>query len=130
MALDEVLVQRETEAGAVGDWKAAVGVDPRLLHQHLAERGSRPAGWLVRELKPGRVRDRRDKMQVGEQADPMRPGVRRQLESGCFGQGCDFSELVHALRKNGIWLQDVVTGPFDQELEFVNAVVVLAACEL
>src|SRR3954468_1743960 len=49
------------------------------------------------------------------------------LEPGHLGQGRDLTHLAHALRQQRIRLEDVVAAAVDQELELVEAVVVLPA---
>ena len=81
----------------------------------------------MRELEEWTVWNRGRDVQVGHEADPVAPCVGRDLEARSLGQRRDLAHLAHTLGKQRIRLEDVVAPLVDQELELVEAVVVLAA---
>src|SRR5438105_1384152 len=83
--LDQLLVQLESETGPVRYAHAAAGVDPRLVHEHLAQGGGGPSRRLVWKLEPGVVGDGSHEVQVRQQTDAMRPRVRGHEETGTLG---------------------------------------------
>src|SRR5580704_17852537 len=81
VVLDPLMVELEAEPGPVGDLDATVGVDPRWVDEHLvAGSGGPAAARVVRKLKPVARRDRRGEVQIRNEADPVRPGVRYDAE--------------------------------------------------
>src|SRR5579862_9315421 len=104
VALHQLLVELDAEAGPVGDREATVAVDPDLFREHLAEGRGRPARRLVRKLEPGAVRDGGDEVQVREQPDSVGPGVRREEQAGGLGQRGDLAQLVDTLGQHRVRL--------------------------
>src|SRR5438067_8360715 len=79
--LDELFVELEAESRPLRRREASVLVDPRLFHEHLAQRRSGPARGLVRELEPGGVGDGGDEMEIGQEPDTVGPGVGRDEQA-------------------------------------------------
>ena len=124
------MVELEAEPGPVGDLDATVGVDPRWVDEHLvAGSGGPAAARVVRKLKPVARRDRRGEVQIRNEADPVRPGVRYDAEMRRLRERGHLPELERALGNDHIRLQNVVAAAVDKQLELVDAVVALAARE-
>ena len=64
--------------GADGTCRIAVGTRPDRLGEHEVAALGAPAGRVVRELEERPATDAGRDVQVGQQPDPVRPGVRRE----------------------------------------------------
>ncbi len=93
--------------GRDGDAQDAVRVGPKRLREHEVAPLGGPTGWVVRELDERPAADAGDHVEVREQADPVRPRVRRVPTALRQGQLRDPSAIRHAGGQYDVGLVDV-----------------------
>ena len=95
------------EPGRGRDVEHPVGTRPDRLGEHEVAPLGRPAGRVVRELEERPAADAGRDVQVGQQPDPVRPGVRREPAVAGEGELGERARPRHPGRQHDVGLVDV-----------------------